>query len=221
MLAQHLHAIMMFQRLAMANGYSWKRFILTVDQVLPKRGIRSNCRWNLPTQRFAAAFRAISARCSSVRLAARAAPPLRPISTAAAFLPSSSASGVCPVAMSTMSFPSWTGSRGRFLRVVVMRTSCRCRRIALARLLALPARPAGHSPVPGAATVTLARLPVAGQTPAKQAAQYCCKLRASSIFEAGTSSMPGRVPPGYDTTCRSMPFLKRTRRNSGDFKLTH
>ena len=38
MLAQHLHAIMMFQRLAIANGYSWKRFILTVDQVLPKRG---------------------------------------------------------------------------------------------------------------------------------------------------------------------------------------
>jgi hypothetical protein len=38
LLAQHLHAIMMFQRLALANGYSWKRFMQTVDQVLPKRG---------------------------------------------------------------------------------------------------------------------------------------------------------------------------------------
>jgi hypothetical protein len=38
MLAQHLHAIMMFQRLAISNGYGWKRFLLTVDQVLPKRG---------------------------------------------------------------------------------------------------------------------------------------------------------------------------------------
>jgi P63C domain len=38
MLAQHLHAVMMFQRLAIANGYSWKRFFLTVDQVLPRRG---------------------------------------------------------------------------------------------------------------------------------------------------------------------------------------
>lgn len=38
MLAQHLHAILMFQRLAIANGYSWNKFLLTVDQVLPKRG---------------------------------------------------------------------------------------------------------------------------------------------------------------------------------------
>ena len=38
MLAQHLHAIMMFQRLAISNGHSWKRFLLSVDQVLPKRG---------------------------------------------------------------------------------------------------------------------------------------------------------------------------------------
>ena len=38
MLAQHLHAIMMFQRLAIANGYSWNRFMHAVDQVLPKRG---------------------------------------------------------------------------------------------------------------------------------------------------------------------------------------
>lgn len=38
MLAQHLHAIMMFQRLAIANGYTWKRFVLMVDQVLPRKG---------------------------------------------------------------------------------------------------------------------------------------------------------------------------------------
>jgi hypothetical protein len=38
MLAQHLHAVMMFQRLAIANGHGWNRFVQTVDQVLPKRG---------------------------------------------------------------------------------------------------------------------------------------------------------------------------------------
>jgi hypothetical protein len=38
MLAQHLHAIVMFQRLAIANGYGWKRFLHMVDQVLPKKG---------------------------------------------------------------------------------------------------------------------------------------------------------------------------------------
>ena len=38
MLAQHLHALMMLQRLAISNGYGWKRFLLMVDQVLPKRG---------------------------------------------------------------------------------------------------------------------------------------------------------------------------------------
>jgi hypothetical protein len=38
MLAQHLHALMMFQRLAIANGYGWNRFVQMVDQVLPKRG---------------------------------------------------------------------------------------------------------------------------------------------------------------------------------------
>jgi hypothetical protein len=28
----------MFQRLALKNGYGWKRFVKMVDQVLPKRG---------------------------------------------------------------------------------------------------------------------------------------------------------------------------------------
>jgi hypothetical protein len=38
LLAQHLYTLMMFQRLAIANGYGWKRFVQMVDQVLPKRG---------------------------------------------------------------------------------------------------------------------------------------------------------------------------------------
>lgn len=38
LLAQHLHSLIMFQRLALANGHGWHRFVRTVDQVLPKRG---------------------------------------------------------------------------------------------------------------------------------------------------------------------------------------
>ena len=38
MLAQHLYTLVMFQRLAIANGYGWNRFYQMVDQVLPKRG---------------------------------------------------------------------------------------------------------------------------------------------------------------------------------------
>ena len=38
MLAQHLHSIIMFQRLAISNGFGWNRFLKMVDQVLPKRG---------------------------------------------------------------------------------------------------------------------------------------------------------------------------------------
>lgn len=38
MLAQHLHALVLFQRLAISHGYGWKRFLNMVDQVLPKRG---------------------------------------------------------------------------------------------------------------------------------------------------------------------------------------
>jgi hypothetical protein len=37
-LAQHLHSLIMFQRLAIANGHGWNRFIKMVDKVLPKRG---------------------------------------------------------------------------------------------------------------------------------------------------------------------------------------
>nr|WP_314424298.1 P63C domain-containing protein [uncultured Erwinia sp.] len=38
MLAQHLHSIIMMQRLAIANGYGWNKFVKMVDQVMPKKG---------------------------------------------------------------------------------------------------------------------------------------------------------------------------------------
>lgn len=38
MLATHMHSILMFQRLAIANGFGWARFLHMVDQVLPRRG---------------------------------------------------------------------------------------------------------------------------------------------------------------------------------------
>ena len=38
MLSQHLHSLIMFQRLAIASGFGWNRFVKMVDQVLPKRG---------------------------------------------------------------------------------------------------------------------------------------------------------------------------------------
>lgn len=38
MLATHMHSILMFQRLAIANGYGWVRFLHMVDQVLPRKG---------------------------------------------------------------------------------------------------------------------------------------------------------------------------------------
>jgi hypothetical protein len=38
LLAQHLHSLIMFQRLALSSGYGWKRFVKMVDRVLPKRG---------------------------------------------------------------------------------------------------------------------------------------------------------------------------------------
>jgi hypothetical protein len=49
MLAQHLHSLMMFQRLAISNGYGWKRFMLMVDQVLPKRGANLELPLNDPS----------------------------------------------------------------------------------------------------------------------------------------------------------------------------
>jgi hypothetical protein len=38
MLAQHLHALLMFQRLAIGNGQTWGQFLRMVDQVMPKKG---------------------------------------------------------------------------------------------------------------------------------------------------------------------------------------
>lgn len=37
MLAQHIHALMMFQRLAIQNGQSWEQFNQMVKQVMPKK----------------------------------------------------------------------------------------------------------------------------------------------------------------------------------------
>ena len=37
MLAQHLHSLVMFQRLAIASGYGYQRFVKMVDQAMPKR----------------------------------------------------------------------------------------------------------------------------------------------------------------------------------------
>ena len=38
MLAQHLTSVITLQRLAIANGHGWRRFVHTVDQVLPRLG---------------------------------------------------------------------------------------------------------------------------------------------------------------------------------------
>ncbi len=38
LLAQHLHSLIMFQRLAIASGFGWHRFVKMVDQVLPRKG---------------------------------------------------------------------------------------------------------------------------------------------------------------------------------------
>jgi P63C domain len=60
MLAQHLHALLMFQRLAIANGFGWNRSLQMVDQVLPKRGTTMMIPFNDPSG--PAAFLAISLR---------------------------------------------------------------------------------------------------------------------------------------------------------------
>ena len=74
--------------------------------------------------RVLAAFRAISDRRSGDSLSARAFPPFRPPSLPSAevvgSLSVSSASSTSPVAISTISFPSWIGSRGRLRRRVAM-----------------------------------------------------------------------------------------------------
>jgi hypothetical protein len=38
LLAQHLHSLVMFQRLALKTGQNWRQFLKMVDQVMPKKG---------------------------------------------------------------------------------------------------------------------------------------------------------------------------------------
>ncbi len=38
MLAQHLYSLVMLQRVAIANGHGWQRFLHMVDQAMPKKG---------------------------------------------------------------------------------------------------------------------------------------------------------------------------------------
>lgn len=38
LLAQHMHSLIMFQRLAITSGFGWNRYVKMVDQVLPRRG---------------------------------------------------------------------------------------------------------------------------------------------------------------------------------------
>lgn len=38
MLAQHLHSLIMLQRVAINSGYGWQRFVKMVDAAMPKRG---------------------------------------------------------------------------------------------------------------------------------------------------------------------------------------
>src|SRR5436190_1403870 len=75
-------------------------------------------------QRATAAFLAASERCVAVNFADLALPPLRPprrpSSTAAGSRPFSILSSTWPVAISTISLPSWIGSRGRLSRLVAM-----------------------------------------------------------------------------------------------------
>jgi len=49
MLAQHLHTLIMFQRLAIKSGYGWHRFVQMVDQVLPKKGATMELPLNEPS----------------------------------------------------------------------------------------------------------------------------------------------------------------------------
>jgi len=44
MLAQHLYALIMFQRLAIRSGHGWNRFLTTVDHAMPKQNTTSCCR---------------------------------------------------------------------------------------------------------------------------------------------------------------------------------
>lgn len=47
LLAQHLHSLIAFQRLALSNSYGWNRFVKMVDKVFPKRGSNLELPFNL------------------------------------------------------------------------------------------------------------------------------------------------------------------------------
>lgn len=49
LLAQHLHSLIMFQRLAITSGFGWNRYVKMVDQVMPKRGNTLELPLNDPT----------------------------------------------------------------------------------------------------------------------------------------------------------------------------
>jgi hypothetical protein len=49
MLAQHLHSLIMFQRLAIARGYGWQRFVQMVDEVMPRKGDTLSLPFSEPT----------------------------------------------------------------------------------------------------------------------------------------------------------------------------
>lgn len=48
MLAQHLHSLIMLQRVALANGFGWQRFLNMVDQAMPKKGSTLQLPFNDP-----------------------------------------------------------------------------------------------------------------------------------------------------------------------------
>jgi hypothetical protein len=49
MLAQHVHAIIMFQRLAISNGYGWNKFLKMVDSVFKRKGDNLDLPFTDPT----------------------------------------------------------------------------------------------------------------------------------------------------------------------------
>jgi P63C domain len=50
LLAQHLHSLIMFQRLAINSGFGWHRFVKMVDKAMPKRGNTLDLRFPEPDE---------------------------------------------------------------------------------------------------------------------------------------------------------------------------
>ena len=49
MLAQHLHTLIMMQRVAIASGYGWQKFVHMVDMAMPRKGDTLQLPLNDPT----------------------------------------------------------------------------------------------------------------------------------------------------------------------------